>query len=524
MAGMFDDLIPEQKAALPTPSGGMFDDLIPQKEAAPTTAPNQSVNPAYDFFASMPRGFLGGLSNTLSAGGQGAQIEMGQPVNVPSGLEMQQVLQKVTGSPPEPQGLAGRIGAAVAEPFGNPLSLLAPGAAALSGIGGQLGKETGIPGGGVVGSLLGGATPSAIGRVISPVTADAAALAAANTLKNRFGVDTTAGQATGSKALRIMENELGNAPFAGGKASEANTRTQEQITGAVLKDAGIPGNRATTQAVNQGFVDNSAKFNSIAARNPSIPIPGLDVKAKAIADDFENLTGSRSPLLDNLTKALQNPAGGLRPGNISGQSYQAVQSQIGRFAKQAEPNLKMALYDLKGELDDAVGNGLWLTNSKDAQAWARARNQYKNLLVVERALGKTTDAANQGLITPTALAQSDLGVAGKRAYVRGSSNYGDLSRAANTVLKAEPNSNTSARFFAHALPTAIGAMLGAHEGGVSLAGVLSALGGAVGPGLVGRAVMSPPMQAYLRNQAAAGMRGRLGRNLLVGGILGAGSQ
>lgn len=117
-----------------------------------------------DFFASIPRGLLSGLSNAASAGGQAAQLEMGQPVDVPNAPETTSILEKnVTGQLPQPQGMPGRFGAAIGESLGNPASYVGPGSlplkiggALLGGIGGQAGEETGIPGARLVGSLVGG--------------------------------------------------------------------------------------------------------------------------------------------------------------------------------------------------------------------------------------------------------------------------------------------------------------------------------------------------------------------------------
>ena len=71
--------------------GMSFDDLIPHAQRETQAAPKQDINPLYDFFASMPGKFVQGLSGTLSASGQAAQTEMGQPVNVPSAEETNKI-------------------------------------------------------------------------------------------------------------------------------------------------------------------------------------------------------------------------------------------------------------------------------------------------------------------------------------------------------------------------------------------------------------------------------------------------
>lgn len=153
MANFFDQF--DTPAA--APQGGNFFDQFD----APAQPQRSGIG---DFFASMPRGMLSGLANTASTSGQAAQIEMGQPVDVPSGEQGTQLLeQNVIGNLPQPQGMAGRFGAAIGEGLTTPTTYIGPGSlplklggSILSSITGQAGEESGLPGGRAVGSLAGG--------------------------------------------------------------------------------------------------------------------------------------------------------------------------------------------------------------------------------------------------------------------------------------------------------------------------------------------------------------------------------
>jgi hypothetical protein len=84
--------------------------------------------PVADFFNSTPRGALKGLADTASASGQAAQIEMGQPVDVPSGDEATDIVERnVTGALPKPQGVGGQFGETLGEFLSNPTSYVGPG-------------------------------------------------------------------------------------------------------------------------------------------------------------------------------------------------------------------------------------------------------------------------------------------------------------------------------------------------------------------------------------------------------------
>lgn len=135
-----------------------------------------------DFLASIPRGVVSGFSNAASASGQAAQIEMGQPVDVPSPQETaKHIEQNITGDLPQPQGRAGQFGAKIGEAVGNPASYVGPGGLALklgTAVTGAVGSEGarqategtkyegaaetagGIVGGGVGGIRRGAAIPT----------------------------------------------------------------------------------------------------------------------------------------------------------------------------------------------------------------------------------------------------------------------------------------------------------------------------------------------------------------------------
>lgn len=150
-----------------------------QQHLGQSPAPQGFMANAADFMKSIPGGVVNGVSNALSAGGQAAQAEMGQPIDVPSSPETSKILQQnVTGDLPQPQGMAGRFGQSLGEAVGNPASYIGPGSAALklggaalSGLGGQAGQETGVPGGQFAGSLLGGV---AAAKTLGPKAAEAA--------------------------------------------------------------------------------------------------------------------------------------------------------------------------------------------------------------------------------------------------------------------------------------------------------------------------------------------------------------
>ncbi len=141
-----------------------------------------------DLFSSLPRGILKGVANTASASGEAAQLEMQQPVDVPSGDEATDIVERnVTGPLPKPQGLGGQVGETIGEFLGNPMSYIGPGSlaakllqATMAAIGsetaGQLARNTWAePIARIGGGMLGGAAAaSGIQRAPAAVEAEAA--------------------------------------------------------------------------------------------------------------------------------------------------------------------------------------------------------------------------------------------------------------------------------------------------------------------------------------------------------------
>lgn len=156
----------------------------------PKAAPKTSG--VMDFFKSIPRGVIGGLSSAGSALGQATAHEMSQPgmaAEIPGQEQTTQALEKnVTGSLPQPQGRAGKFGAAIGESLGNPASYIGPGGLPLK-VGGAILSAAGSEGAGqategtayewparIAGALAGGV---AAAKGLGPTTPKAATPAAA---------------------------------------------------------------------------------------------------------------------------------------------------------------------------------------------------------------------------------------------------------------------------------------------------------------------------------------------------------
>lgn len=208
--------------------------------AAMPTGPQGFMANAADFVKSIPRGALSGLSSALSASGQAEQLQMGQPVDVPSAQDTTKILeQNVTGQLHEPQGRAGKVGAAIGETIGNPASYVGPGGlglklggAALSGAGGEVARQTAegtkyeIPAQ-IAGSLAGGVVGA---KTLGPA-AERAVAPTYHELKTAANADYQAARNSG-----LELHPQGVAQFAA-KAEQDITGANHGFTGGQYGDA-----------------------------------------------------------------------------------------------------------------------------------------------------------------------------------------------------------------------------------------------------------------------------------------------
>ena len=358
--------------------------------------------------------------------------------------------------------------------------------------------------GAITGGLVGGAMPvvvagasKAVRKAVSPFTANAERTAAAQALRAE-GVPVTAGQVTGNRRLRFAEAELG-----GRKAADLMDAQGEAFSKAVLKRAGINASKATPEVIDNAFDQIGKRFDSLAAKSKMRPDQQMITELRDVVNQYGQITpeSMRSPIVENVVNDIVTAVRGGKP--LPGQTYQNLTSRLARAARGAtNPDLKQTLYGMREALDGAMERSL---PKGQAAAWRTARNQYRNLLAVERAATRAGEASAEGIISPANIRNAIVNQ-GRRAYARGQGDFADLARAGSMLLSPLPSSGTSERLLARSLvnaPAAIGGILGGTAGNIP-GGIAGMAAGAALPRVAGSALLSRPVQAYLANQAATG--------------------
>jgi hypothetical protein len=442
----------------------------------------------------------------------------------PDAGDMQKSMESVTGKFYEPKTVLGQYASTLGE--------FAPGMVVPGGGGivprlvntavGALGSETAgqitkgtkaEPYARFMGGIL---TPFAAGKAITPMAPASAAHQADVAILDAAGVPLTAGRRTGSKALQTAESNAIDMPLSSRAATDLQANQASGFDRAVTNrvyDRGELTNRGVPQDVNlpdpivatHGPASLGDRYTQLS-QNPMQSNPQMLNRMTRAQNEYERLVlpPDRSARVqqtrDNIVDRLV-----AQQGQMAGDEYQAIRSQLGKNAKNAtNPQETRALTEMKRAMDEAMQAGL---PPAEARAWVENNNRYRLMKQTEDAV-----AAGQatGHLSPDKVAQ---GLKSRRG-AQYSSQQGDLdelTQAATRVLKPIPNSGTAARLGAQKLfdipKWAFAGGAGATAGGVAglpfgpLGAMAGAAAGAAAPMVASRFIVSRPGQAWLGNQA-----------------------
>lgn len=430
---------------------------------------------------------------------------------LPSAQGTQAAIEQVTGPLYRPQTRVGEYAQTAGEMLPNAAipggmvnraaNVLVP--AVVSETAGQLTKgKAAEPYARAAGAMLGGV---AAPRVASPLPATAEHARRVAVLDAEgVGQHLTAGERTGSQALKYLEDATATIPGAAGPITAARTASGEALTRAALQRVGENAPRATPQVIDQAFRRIGGEFDRLAANNTLRADPQMAQDLRRVILDYQDLVPAfaQSPIANMTTQIAQRIA--QNNNTLPGEVYQTFRSRLDRAARSSrnDPQLSDALMGIRNALDDAMGRSM---SAADQAAWGEARNQYRNLMVIEKAASSAGTVGKEGVLTPETFAQAAKGQ-NVRQYARGQGDFSELAQAARSTMQALPNSGTAQRAQAQSLLAAAGAGMG-----LTAAGPVGAAGGMMAPYLMqvgaGRALMSRPVQNWLSNQGAAGGQG-----------------
>lgn len=425
---------------------------------------------------------------------------------LPGSEEISKATGQAIGEPYKPQSTAGEYARNVGE--------FAPGVVGPGGPARWLGRaatDVIIPG--VTSEAAGQVTE---GTVLEPYARAVTSLFSGPAIRESFkgaptdaarrlmdkGIDLSAGQATDSRALKYAESELG-----GSMTDALMDRQRRQFTEKVMEGLGAPrGTTATPDEMAREYQRIGNRFNTTLAAAGDVPVDVPTQQALLDAQtQYRRSTGQGGPTMVDDTIARigtilrQNP----QNPSISGAQYQILRQDLGADIARARNNGDTATLDTLRSYQDTLDNAfeahLGQTNPDLAGELGEARRQYRNYLDAERAVtsGSAAEAA-EGRISPQNLRLGIRSVEGRRSLAQARGDYTDLTNDAISAMTPMPESGTSSRLMARAIPGAIGgAMFGGGIGAIPGAMATMAM-----PSLGGRVLMSRPMQEALMTPRA----------------------
>lgn len=290
----------------------------------------------------------------------------------------------------------------------------------------------------LLGGLAGGVSANVLTRrAVTPRAIPPERAKMAATLRGE-GIDNlTEGQVSGNLGVQARERKANGLFY---DQTAERTRQLEKLTQAALGKAGILAPRATPDVIDDAFTKLGQQFDDLASRNTLTVDQTFGQDVSAGIQDFMSL-GPATEKVAALRGFVDRVGSVITPqGTIDGRAYQSLRSAIERAARgsTSDPEYARALRSLKDSLDDAMERSMTAANSPDVGAWRDVRRRYRNILVVDEAVGSTSADAAEGLINPAALRGAVKRKHGARNMTRGKGDFEELSRAAAALMKDLP--------------------------------------------------------------------------------------
>lgn len=345
---------------------------------------------------------------------------------------------------------------------------------------------------GMAGSML----PRAAVRSVSPNPIPPERARQLAVLEREGVTDLTAGQITGKKPLQWAESVTQDTPFAGTRAADMQTRAAEQFTRAALRRAGIQADRATPDVMDAGYTRLGQQFEALAQNTTIPPSRRLTRDLQRSVQEYNDVVAPtlRAPIVNGIAGDLANVFNTGQP--ISGQAYSTLRSALdkrARAVRNTDPPLSQALFNVRNALDEAAERAM---PRQLMGQFRQTRREYANLMTLEKAASGAGSDAAQGLISPAQL-RNAAKTSDRRRYVRGRGDLDELARAGAAIMTPLPQSGTAPRAYAQGMMQIL-----SGAGGYGVGGPAGAAAAIATPGMMGRTLMSRPVQGYLGNQAA----------------------
>jgi hypothetical protein len=356
-----------------------------------------------------------------------------------------------------------------------------------------------------IGGLF-GAAGHGLGRMFQQPKMEPAIRTKMEVLNNE-GIDVTSGQITKNVSMLSKEAKAPGAQEFVEKQAQAFSKAALRKAGLMAEDG-----RLTPDILQDGFdfvgkqMDDLALQHNIGGAPGQTILPDLLAKARNIGTKYkESVEGGSAAIIGNTVRDI---AKAVKNNTMTGAQYQELTSKL-EAAARTNHKLSGTAREMRAAVNEAMENYIAATDPAAANMWKMANRRYANLLVIENAAARAGRDAAEGLITPNALGMATRAIRGKRLYTRGLTDFDELSRAGQTLIRPLPvhanaNGDEIARILARrAMHSAVGGTAGFAAGG----GIPGALAGAAVPQIlhnVSNRMALAPAASLSRTAASTG--------------------
>ena len=355
----------------------------------------------------------------------------------------------------------------------------------------------------MLGGLFGGRSADVVESALAGGKVSKEHMRAVDALRAK-GVKPTAGQATNHERLLNAEAKTGKgALLEASDDSFTDAVIQTSIPSALRSEINVPVGTNATDAVVEIRRGTGKVMDDLAANNQFDVTPDIQLgfqRLSAVYDDTVS-AGGKSNFFENLSNQLANTE------SIGGEGYQYYRTQLGRLAQSPDASTREAALDARTILDDAMEASIKARGNKTELArYKAARQGYRDLLIVERALQAASARGSRPVITPASLGGATK-AKDAMGYVQGRTSFDSLIRNGADVLKKTNESGTAGNIFTtmggNMIPASMGASLGTAMGFDPL---YSALAGVAASPLRNKTLASRPVQKWMEATARRGDR------------------
>jgi len=322
----------------------------------------------------------------------------------------------------------------------------------------------------------------------------------------RHGITPSVGQATQSEGMRRLEGTLGT-----------GSRPIAQFNRAIMRLMGSRANRATPDAMQQAVDDIVRRMDDAIDGVSMTPTTQMAQRAQDILDEYvEMLPGGQAnvtPAVRRIAEEIIEAATSPNPAPVSLEVMRAWRRRLGSLMGSNDDQVRTAAYGLRSLINDATEGALQAAGrGADVARLAEANNHYRNWLAAARAVSRSGNA--NGIISPGSLEGAVTQQQGWKNVATGATtDLGELSRAANAILRPLPTVEAGGVRHITGASTALGALAGQQSAQNPV------LGAAIGYALpsTGQAILrSNPLQNLMMDPRGQFANALLGTSSGVG--------